>query len=60
MQILNRYFNQFKARSAPQLQAPAEAPIQSLQGPTPRRLPSTPPLVGVFTTNSHTDKLRIH
>ena len=37
-------------QSAPQ----AEAPIRSLQGPTPRRLPSTPPPVGVFTANSFT------
>ena len=28
--------------------------------PTPLTLPSTPPLVGVFTANSCTEKLRIH
>ena len=46
MQILNRYLSQFRA------------PIQSLRVLTPRRLPSTPPLVGVFTANSRTEKVK--
>ena len=39
---------------------PIQGPIQIPKNLTPRRLPSTPPLVGVFTANSLTEKLRIH
>ena len=43
-----------------------ESILEPIQGPNPepmgthRRLPNTPPLVGVFTANSLTEKLRIH
>ena len=48
MQILNRYSNQFRAQTLNQ------------QVLTHQKLPSTPPLVGAFTANSHMERLKIH